>query len=82
MQQQRAALSVAEKHLKQMGSNQSQQITAAIIQQQNRAIAQQNMEKFSNMSSIEKQRMFERTLFLMRYALIHAKYFQLIFYQK
>lgn len=58
-QQQRAALAAAEK-LK-MGPNQSQhQITAAIIQQQNRAIAQQNLEKFNSMSSIEKQRIFQQ----------------------
>lgn len=55
-QQQRAALSAAEKHMK-MGP--SQQITAAIIQQQNRAIAQQNLEKFNSMSTIEKQRLFK-----------------------
>lgn len=58
-QQQRAALSAAEKHLK-MGPNSSQQITAAIIQQQNRAIAQQNLEKFNSMSSLEKQRLFKQ----------------------
>lgn len=58
-QQQRAALSAAEKHLK-MGPNSSQQITAAIIQQQNRAIAQQNLEKFNSMSAIEKQRLFKQ----------------------
>lgn len=59
LQQQRAALSAAEKHLK-MGSNQSPQITAAMLQQQNRAIAQQNLEKFNNLSNIEKQRMFKQ----------------------
>lgn len=59
IQQQRAALSAAEKHLK-MGPNSSQQITAAIIQQQNRAIAQQNLEKFNSMSPIEKQRLFKK----------------------
>lgn len=59
IQQQRAALSAAEKHLK-MGPNSSQQITAAIIQQQNRAIAQQNLEKFNSMSPHEKQRLFKK----------------------
>lgn len=59
IQQQRAALSAAEKHLK-MGPNSSQQITAAIIQQQNRAIAQQNLEKFNSMSTIEKERLFKQ----------------------
>lgn len=58
MQQQRAALSAAEKHLK-LGPNSSQQITAAIMQQ-NRAIAQQNLEKFNNMSPIEKERLFKQ----------------------
>lgn len=58
MQQQRAVLSAAEKHLK-MGPNSSQQITAAIIQQ-NRAIAQQNLEKFNSMSPIEKERLFKQ----------------------
>lgn len=52
-------MSAAEKHLK-MGPNSSQQITAAIIQQQNRAIAQQNLEKFNSMSNIEKQRLFKQ----------------------
>lgn len=57
-QQRAAALAAAE--LK-MGANQSQhQITAAIIQQQNRAIAQQNLEKFNSMSPIEKQRIFQQ----------------------
>lgn len=59
LQQQRAALSAAEKHLK-MGPNSSPQIAAALLQQQNLAIAQQNLEKFNNMSSIEKQRMFKQ----------------------
>lgn len=59
LQQQRAALSAAEKHLK-LGPSQSPQITAAILQQQNRALAQQNLEKFNNLSSIEKQRMFKQ----------------------
>lgn len=57
--QQKRGLSATEKHLK-MGPNSSQQITAAIIQQQNRAIAQQNLEKFNSMSSIEKQRLFKQ----------------------
>lgn len=43
-----------------MGPNSSQQITAAIIQQQNRAIAQQNLEKFNSMSNMEKQRLFKQ----------------------
>lgn len=59
IQQQRAALSAAEKHMK-MGPSSSQQITAAIIQQQNRAIAQQNLEKFNNLTAIEKQRLFKQ----------------------
>lgn len=60
MQQQRAALSaVAEKHLK-MGPNSTQQLTAAIIQQQNRAIAHQNRDKYNNLSSIDKQRLFKQ----------------------
>lgn len=54
-----AAAAAAEKHLK-LGQAQQQQITAAIIQQQNRAIAQQNLEKFSNMSAIEKQRVLQQ----------------------
>lgn len=61
MQQQRAALSAAEKHLK-IGPNSSTQITAAILQQQqqNRAMAHQNLEKFNNLSNIEKQRMYKQ----------------------
>ena len=43
-----------------MGQSQQQQITAAIIQQQNRAIAQQNLEKFGNLSAIEKQRVLQQ----------------------
>lgn len=39
---------------------QQQQITAAIIQQQNRAIAQQNLEKFGNMSPMDKQRVLQQ----------------------
>lgn len=39
---------------------QQQQITAAIIQQQNRAIAQQKLEKFGNMSPMEKQRVLQQ----------------------
>lgn len=39
---------------------QQQQITAAIIQQQNRAIAQQKLEKFSNMSAMDKQRVLQQ----------------------
>ncbi|XP_026480859.1 uncharacterized protein LOC113387707 isoform X2 [Ctenocephalides felis] len=38
----------------------AQQITAAIIQQQNRAIAQQNLEKFGALSSLEKQRVLQQ----------------------
>lgn len=58
-QQQRAALSAAaEKHLK-MGPNSTQQITAAIIQQQNRAIAHQNRDKYNSLSSMDKQRLFK-----------------------
>lgn len=47
---------------KQMKYNSAQQhqLTAAIIQQQNRAIAQQNLEKFGNMSQMEKQRVLQQ----------------------
>ncbi|XP_055597906.1 uncharacterized protein LOC129747633 [Uranotaenia lowii] len=41
-------------------STQQQQITAAIIQQQNRAMAQQSLEKFGNLSNIEKQRVLQQ----------------------
>lgn len=41
-------------------SQHQQQITAAIIQQQNRAIVQQNLEKFGNMTSLEKQRVLQQ----------------------
>lgn len=44
----------------QAQQQQQQQITAAIIQQQNRAIAQQNLEKFGNLSAIEKQRVLQQ----------------------
>lgn len=62
-QQQRAALSAAEKHLKQMQSSSStQQITAAMLQQQNRAalVAQQSLDKYNSMASLEKQRMYKQ----------------------
>lgn len=39
---------------------QQQQITAAIIQQQNRAMAQQSLEKFGNLSNLEKQRVLQQ----------------------
>lgn len=39
---------------------QQQQITAAIIQQQNRAIAQQSLEKFGNLTPLEKQRILQQ----------------------
>ncbi|XP_055524285.1 uncharacterized protein LOC129717977 isoform X2 [Wyeomyia smithii] len=41
-------------------STQQQQITAAIIQQQNRAMAQQSLEKFGNLTNLEKQRMLQQ----------------------
>ncbi|XP_001845351.2 uncharacterized protein LOC6035115 [Culex quinquefasciatus] len=37
-----------------------QQITAAIIQQQNRAMAQQSLEKFGTLSNLEKQRVLQQ----------------------
>lgn len=49
----------ADKQMK-YGAAQQHQITAAIIQQQNRAIAQQNLEKFGNMSAMEKQRVLQQ----------------------
>lgn len=52
--------SMAEKQMKYGSASQQHQITAAIIQQQNRAIAQQNLEKFGNMTSIEKQRVLQQ----------------------
>lgn len=52
-----AAAAVNDKHKMNQGH---QQITAAIIQQQNRAIAQQNLEKFGNMSTVEKQRVLQQ----------------------
>lgn len=52
--------SMADKQMKYGSTAQQHQITAAIIQQQNRAIAQQNLEKFGNMSSIEKQRVLQQ----------------------
>lgn len=52
--------SMADKQMKYGSPSQQHQITAAIIQQQNRAIAQQNLEKFGNMSSIEKQRVLQQ----------------------
>lgn len=52
--------SMADKQMKYGSASQQHQITAAIIQQQNRAIAQQNLEKFGNMSSIEKQRVLQQ----------------------
>ncbi|XP_053694569.1 uncharacterized protein LOC128742279 [Sabethes cyaneus] len=41
-------------------STQQQQITAAIIQQQNRAMAQQSLEKFGNLTNLEKQRVLQQ----------------------
>lgn len=56
--------SAAEKLAKQQQQQQlhqhQQQLTAAIMQQQNRAIAQQNLEKFGNLSAIEKQRVLQQ----------------------
>lgn len=68
-----AAAAAAEKHMK-MTPNPQHQLTAAIIQQQNRAIAQQNLEKFNNMTSIEKQRVLQQ-LDKKQYetALLHAE---------
>ncbi|GAB0093451.1 uncharacterized protein DMENIID0001_085920 [Sergentomyia squamirostris] len=53
------AAAAAAKHAKSQSQHQ-QQITAAIIQQQNRAIAQQSLEKFGNMSALEKQRVLQQ----------------------
>lgn len=50
----------AHVHAQQQAQQQQQQITAAIIQQQNRAIAQQKLEKFGNMSPLEKQRVLQQ----------------------
>ncbi|XP_059620213.1 uncharacterized protein LOC132264138 [Phlebotomus argentipes] len=50
------AAAAAAKHAKQSQS----QITAAIIQQQNRAIAHQSLEKFGNMTPLEKQRVLQQ----------------------
>lgn len=52
--------SMADKQMKYGSASQQHQITAAIIQQQNRAIVQQNLEKFGNMTSIEKQRVLQQ----------------------
>lgn len=40
--------------------SQQQQITAAIIQQQNRAMAQQSLDKFGSLSNLEKQRVLQQ----------------------
>uniref|UniRef100_A0A1B0D8J3 Uncharacterized protein n=1 Tax=Phlebotomus papatasi TaxID=29031 RepID=A0A1B0D8J3_PHLPP len=54
------AAAAAAKHAKQSQSQHQQQITAAIIQQQNRAIAHQSLEKFGNMTALEKQRVLQQ----------------------
>ncbi|XP_058817709.1 uncharacterized protein LOC131681015 [Topomyia yanbarensis] len=41
-------------------TSQQQQITAAIIQQQNRAMAQQSLEKFGSLTNLEKQRVLQQ----------------------
>lgn len=41
-------------------TQQQAQITAAIIQQQNRAMAQQSLEKFGNLSNLDKQRVLQQ----------------------
>lgn len=53
-----AAAVANEKH--KLSQNHQQQITAAIIQQQNRAIAQQGLDKFGTMSAMEKQRVLQQ----------------------
>ncbi|XP_055616632.1 uncharacterized protein LOC129762422 [Toxorhynchites rutilus septentrionalis] len=40
--------------------SQQQQITAAILQQQNRAMAQQSLDKFGSLSNLEKQRVLQQ----------------------
>jgi hypothetical protein len=46
--------------LQQQQQQQQHQITAAIIQQQNRALAQQSLEKFGNLTAMEKQRILQQ----------------------
>lgn len=57
----RHSSSSVDKHAKShLANQQHQQLTAAIIQQQNRAIAQQSLEKFGNLSALEKQRVLQQ----------------------
>lgn len=53
--------SSGDKHSKRdLASQQQHQLTAAIIQQQNRAIAQQSLEKFGSLTALEKQRVLQQ----------------------
>lgn len=60
LKSQQNQLQQQQQQVQQQQQQQQQQITAAIIQQQNRAIAQQSLEKFGNLTPLEKQRVLQQ----------------------
>lgn len=55
-----AAVAAQQQQQQQVQQQQHQHLTAALIQQQNRALAQQSLEKFNSLSALDKQRVLSQ----------------------